>query len=190
MRTSYLLFFMAYLIAGAAVKYALQPVQQYYLPWLGFASLLYLPHAIRILAAWFLGWRSVPVIFAASFIGLVLIYGIHAAPMLLISAASSSLCAIVSMRLVTAAVPLSENSIGGNRIWRFFVLSGFIAALLNSFGQSFAILASGDQFSLNTPRDLLRILTYAIGDFLGLIFVLFVLMIAFRWYRAIHTEQR
>lgn len=189
MLNSYLFFGMAYLISVAVVKYALHPVQEHYLPWLGLASLLYLPHAIRILAAWFLGWRSVPVLFAASLIGLVQFYGMTAWPAVLIAAASSSLCAIVSMRLVTAAVPPQKDGIGSRKTWRLFILAGFIAALLNSVGQSLALLASGDQLSLNEPRDLLRILAYATGDFFGLIAVLFVLMLAFRWQRGLRAGK-
>ena len=57
----------AYLVAYVLSIYALLPLQSAYTPQLtSYASLLFLPHGIRVLTAWLYGWKAIPLLAPAA----------------------------------------------------------------------------------------------------------------------------
>ncbi|MFC3613862.1 hypothetical protein ACFORG_08850 [Lutimaribacter marinistellae] len=51
----------AYVVASLLVFELLMPLQTLAVPhYVGTGSLLFLPHGVRVLAAWLLGWRAIP----------------------------------------------------------------------------------------------------------------------------------
>ncbi|MBC8476570.1 MAG: hypothetical protein H8D52_04450, partial [Gammaproteobacteria bacterium] len=63
--------------------------------------------------------------------------------------------------------------------WRMLVLAGIIAALLNAAASH--LLLSGE-FSSSESQSF--ILTFIIGDMLGMVLFMIITMMTFRWYRS------
>ena len=61
--------FVGFLAAWLLVDAVVTPFQRDTLGIQSWASLLYLPHGVRVLAAWFMGWRAVPTLFLATAAG-------------------------------------------------------------------------------------------------------------------------
>jgi hypothetical protein len=147
-----------------------------------FASLIYLPHGVRVLATWLLGWKAVFPLFAGGYLAELLFTPaeIHSftEPVLFWAVAVGAIAAYVGFVIMKF---LGHNLYAGrNRTmnWKWLIIVGAIASVFNSVGQ--LIVFSG----LIVTDDLLAVqTTYAIGDLVGLVVSMFALMIIFRWIR-------
>lgn len=144
-----------------------------------YASLVFLPHGVRVLATWILGWKAVPPLFVAGIIadylfsttsrqvflesGLLQSYSVGA---------MSALLAFESFRL------FRKNSYaGGVQVldWKRLLMVGALASVFNSIGQS--VVYSG----LILPQRSVAVFSvYAIGDLVGLFVSMLALMLIFR----------
>lgn len=71
-----LLVTLAYIAAMILTFYVLMPVQLAVFPeYESFASLFYLPHTVRVLAAWWFGWLSVPLLLPGVLVEVYHLYG-------------------------------------------------------------------------------------------------------------------
>nr|WP_253949187.1 hypothetical protein [Mangrovicoccus sp. HB161399] len=159
------------------------PLQSRFLPDVTyFASLLYLPHGVRVLSAWLLGWRAFLPLCAGAFLSEVLFKPFGASdpvnPVILASiamGAASPLLAFEAFKLV------GRNFYAGRGLrihWTCLLLAGAVASVLNSFGQ--ATVFSG----MILPENAANVAAiYAIGDLAGLVATTLVLMMIFRWVR-------
>jgi len=147
-----------------------------------FASLVYLPHGVRVLATWLLGWKAFFPLCVGAFLSELLftpdqIFSLTE-PVLFSSIAVGAISAYVGFLIVKLIG--RDQYAGPDRImdWKWLLVVGAIASVFNSVGQ--IIVFSG----LIVPDDLFAVLaTYAIGDLVGLFVSMLVLMMVFRWLR-------
>ena len=134
-----------------------------------FVSLLYLPHAVRVLGAWMVGPKSVLALIPAS----ICVYFATCpdtrplTPADFIIPVVGSLCAPVAfelMRFVRIDVyPKSTGVIS----WRTLVFAGLLSSIINSF---FSTLFLDGRFPIEDTFDILT--RFVIGDVMGLVVVL------------------
>ena len=143
------------------------------------ASVLFLPHAVRVLSVWLIGPKAFFALFPASlFISfLFLRHDYDTVTLLLITlwGASSAVISFEFLRSMNLNV-YPKNGVSIN--WRLLVSAGCLASFINCLGGAF----------LNSeglaPVDILELLTrYLIGDIGGLLVCLVVLMLTLRYVR-------
>ncbi|NVK15869.1 MAG: hypothetical protein HWE35_16980 [Rhodobacteraceae bacterium] len=173
----------AYIICHGLTAWVVTPVQGIFLPEITvFASLVYLPHGVRILAVWLLGWRAVLPLVAGAFLSELIFTeaGVRQVmePVLLQSIAVGAVSAYAAFEI---AGLFGRNLYAGQsrRIsWNSLLAVGALASLVNSAGQS--VVFSGLIF----PGDQLPVMAvYAAGDLLGLAVCMLALTLIFRWLR-------
>ena len=147
-----------------------------------FASFLFLPHAVRVLSAWLLGPKSliamIPAGVAVSLIGGASPsqgYELLQEVILATFAASSSVMAFEFMRFCKIDVyPKDEGIVS----WRTILFGGVLASIINSLGSTW--LKSGYFDSTIIIEVITR---FIVGDTLGLVSGMLVLIIIFRQLR-------
>ena len=145
-----------------------------------FVSLLYLPHAVRVLGAWMVGPKSVLVLIPASICGYFVIRP-DTGPLTqadFIIPMVGALCAPIAfelMRVVRIDVyPKSTGVIS----WRTLVFAGLLSSIINSF---FSTLFLEGRFPIEETFDVLT--RFIIGDVMGLVVVLLVLVVLLKVFR-------
>ena len=147
-----------------------------------FASFLFLPHAVRVLSAWLLGPKSliamIPAGVAVSLIGGASPsqgYELIQEVILATFSASSAVMAFEFMRFCKIdAYPKDEGIVS----WRTILFGGVLASIINSLGSSW--LKSG----FFAPSELMEVITrFILGDTLGLLFGMLIIMLIFRQLR-------
>jgi len=143
-------------------------------------SMIYLPHAVRVLAAWMIGPKSIFALLPASFVTYLALYDGTGTPGLSDFAAPviGALCAPVTlelMRIVKINVYPQEVGIIS---WRTLVFAGFLSSILNSFFQT---LALEGKFPIEATFDILT--RFVVGDVAGLVVVLFLLVVMMKLVR-------
>ncbi|KIC36713.1 hypothetical protein [Leisingera sp. ANG-M7] len=173
----------AYVICHGLTAWVVTPVQGVFLPEITvFASLAYLPHGVRVLAVWLLGWRAVLPLAAGAFLSELIFTdaGVRQVmePVLLESIAVGAVAAFAAFEI---ARMFGWNLYAGQarRIaWTSLLAVGALASLINSSGQS--VVFSGLIF----PEDQLPVMAiYAAGDLVGLAVCMLALTLVFRWIR-------
>jgi hypothetical protein len=181
---NFLIIVLVYVLAHGLTALVVTPVQNFFLPDLTvFASLMYLPHGVRVLATWAYGWRAVSALIAGvslsawlfspsedlNFLEPALIEGI------LVGSAS----AFIAFELLRIAG--FDLYLGGSEKlqWKGMISVGALASVINSFGQT---LVYSDLIDLEKIIKVWAV--YAVGDLIGLIVSMVVLMLVFRWSRA------
>ena len=149
-------------------------------------SLLYLPHAVRVLGAWMVGPKSILALIPASICGYFFIMRPDTGaftPADFIIPIIGALCAPVAfelMRFVRIDVyPKSTGVIS----WRTLVFAGLLSSIVNSF---FSTLFLEGQFPIEDTFDVLT--RFVIGDVMGLVIILFLsvgLLKAFRRFTSV-----
>ncbi|MBL3701206.1 hypothetical protein GI582_00725 [Sulfitobacter sp. BDSS02] len=173
----------AYVLAHGLTAMLITPLQSRFIPEITvFASLVYLPHGVRVLSTWLAGRMAFLPLFFGAFLAELLFTPADVSrvtdPVILVSlvvGASSALLAFELLRL------LGYNLYAGRKLrihWKWLLLVGMLASVINSIGQS--LLFAG---LILPERVFAVVMTYAIGDLIGLIVTTFVLMFFFRWIR-------
>ena len=144
-------------------------------------SLLYLPHAVRVLGAWMVGPKSILALIPASICGYIFIMRPDAGaftPADFIIPMVGALCAPVAfelMRFVRIDVyPKSTGVIS----WRTLVFAGLLSSIVNSF---FSTLFLEGQFPIEDTFDVLT--RFVIGDVMGLVIILLLLVSLLKAFR-------
>jgi len=181
---NFLLVVLAYVLCHGLTAMVVTPIQSVFLPEMTvFASLIYLPHGVRVLATWAYGWKAIPGLIAGvslsawlfspsedlNFLEPALIEGI------LVGAAS----AFIAFELARFAG--YNFYFGGSKKlrWKGMIAVGALASVINSLGQT---LVYSDLIDLEKIIGVWAV--YAVGDLIGLIVCMVVLMLVFRWSRA------
>lgn len=151
------------------VAHLIDPLQMYF-GTLTFASLVFLPHGVRVLSTIFYGARdSFIYIFFASCV-VFLLNGLPARTELtqLLSLLANATC--VPMSLVILRFGFGDEHISlsnvGPRTWRSFVVLVVFSSLLNGVMQNLAIHFGGTEIN-----DFSLLLTFTIGDIIGAVIV-------------------
>lgn len=180
---SHVTVFFGFLATWLLVDVVIMPLQKEAFGVQSWASLLYLPHGVRVIAAWFMGWRAVPALFAASVAGHIATSEAIDGNLILFSSLSSSLCAVIAVKLMTASLPCLSRQREGEGIWRAWLLVALLASLLNTFGQVIALVYAGEHMVFARPADLMHMFNITIGDLTGMITLMAGLTLVFRWQR-------
>ena len=137
-------------------------------------SLLYLPHAVRVMGAWMVGPKSILALIPASICGYFFAMRPDTGaftPTDLIIPIIGALCAPVAfelMRFVRIDVyPKSTGVIS----WRTLVFAGLFSSIINSF---FSTLFLEGRFPIEDTFDVLT--RFIIGDVMGLVIILLLLI--------------
>lgn len=110
--------------------YVVAPVQSALVP-STVMSLLFLPHGVRVLAAWLYGWRSVVYLLPGAVLCNLHFAGDRAfAPDVVLGTLASLVASPVAFFLVRRAMPHLETALGRTR-QSTVVLVGFLASVLN-----------------------------------------------------------
>ena len=160
--------------------YPILTVQRYFLdnqPL--YALLLFLPHGVRILAPWLLGARAIIPLLLGSWL-CWLIFGHSSDSYPLWPSMVSAVAPYISFKMMQLAGLHSFATTDNITLnWRMLVIAGIIAALLNTAASN--QLMSGE-FSSSESQSF--ILTFIIGDMLGMVLFMIITMMTFRWYRS------
>ena len=162
--------FLLYLFAYFLVFAAITPLQEQVMPEITkFASVLFLPHGIRVLGTSLLGVRAVPGLVLAELTGNYLFWGMTQLDTLLFSALiSGSITWIVfeglrSLRVNAFYLQLSEQA----PAFHALLLAGLLASAANAF-----LLTSLIEGKLDVGQVTMLIAAYMTGDIAGLFAVL------------------
>lgn len=143
-----------------------------------YANLLFLPHGIRMLAALFYGWRSIVFLAPGALITHYYLTGWAGFEFpVLFAAIVGILCAPASYTVLKWLKMDARNDNRYKFNWRYLLLAGVIASILNSIGTNLAYYVAP------TFDMLIGMLTYIIGDVSGQLFLMVILMLIFRWLR-------
>lgn len=169
----------AYLFAFVITIYGLLPLQASYTPDLAtYASLLFLPHGVRVLSAWLLGWRSIPLIAPAAFFTHWLNFGAHGFSSLGLVGAMSGVVAATLCFWLLAKFGMDFRISGGRNVhWRDVILAGCFASIVNTVGMGYVY-----------SHSYVTIAGYLIGDVSGLFACMLVLMLAFKMLRGLQKR--
>lgn len=173
-----------YIICHGITAWVVAPVQHYFLGDITiFASLLYLPHGVRVLSTWLLGWRAVAPLAVGAFVSEVIFTEADVRAMLehvlLFSIAIGALSAWVAFEILRVFGASAYVGAGHRMNWRKLLMVGMLASVLNSIGQTYVfagVISPGDQITV--------IVTYAAGDLIGQAVAMVALMFLFRALRA------
>ena len=168
--------FIAYCACYFFVSFVVTPIQMAAgLPQTNYASLLFLPHGIRVLSIWLYKGRAVIPLFCAH----LFIY-----PIFWLGEITLSNLGLVLVG--TFCAPLAFTLIGwigfdvsvrNTKIihWRSILLMGFIASIINSLGNSFILSPN-----IDPSLHLLTAATYLFGDTMGVFVLLLIMLFGFR----------
>lgn len=134
--TTTLVVFGLYFLAYFAVWAFITPLQTAVIPEITkYASLLFLPHGIRVFATSLIGRRSIPGLLLAEFVGNYTFWGIHAGvPLLVISTASATITYLVFEALKMARVNAYYLHVTSEPPpLHTFLLAGVLASAANAF---------------------------------------------------------
>ena len=134
-------------------------------------SFLFLPHAVRVLSAVYLGWSALPGLFLAHLLSWYLIFGEVTVFQLLAIVVSASGCNIAVVLLQSSYIgPKATNLRSFNEgLYRHVFLVGLVGSLIISTVNGIFINWSGGQ-SIIDPMMTLR---FIVGDMLGLVVTIF-----------------
>ena len=170
----FVLIFLAYLGLVAVQNLVIMPIETMLLERnVALVSLLYLPHAVRVLGAWMVGPKSILALIPAS----IIVYFVtrpDTGPSTqadIIIPMIGALCAPVAFELMRVfridVYPKSTGVIS----WRTLVFAGLFSSIINSF---FSTLFLEGRFPIEDTFDVLT--RFIIGDVMGLVLVLLILV--------------
>lgn len=170
----FVLIFLAYLGLAAFQILIIMPIETVMVERnVAVVSLLYLPHAVRVLGAWMVGPKSILALIPAS----ICVYFVTRPETGSLTQADfiipmvGALCAPVAFELMRFVRIDVYPRLTGVISWRTLVFAGLLSSIINSF---FSTLFLEGRFPI---EDTFNVLTrFIIGDVMGLVVVLFVLV--------------
>ena len=170
----------AYIVCYMLTASLITPIQSTVLPEITFyASLMYLPFGVRVLATMFLDWRAIPPLMVGSGVA-----GWMFGPdpmifwpdmVLLMSILVGATCAFVSFEVCRWAGLDAYCLDNQPPHWKSVIVVGVLASFRNSAGQT---IVFGGFSDLGQPDG--TALVYLIGDVIGLVVTMTLLMLLFR----------
>jgi hypothetical protein len=169
--TPILLISCAYVFSFFVTFAIFMPVQDAILPAFGnFASLLFLPHGVRVVSAWLYGWRSPLFLVPGSILSHGYLYGVAGFSVdYMMAAFFGVFCAAFSFWVFALCGMDLRLHKTRSVHWRDVMLAGVVASILNSVGTTFFY---GNDLATASARFF--------GDVTGMFASIFLLMLAFR----------
>ena len=187
---TFLIVALAYVFCHGLTALVVTPAQSIFLPEETiFASLVYLPHGVRVLSTWAFGWRAIPALVVGSSIAAWLFtpadeFG-FLEPALLESILAGAVSAFLAFELARLAGLDFYFGRARRLSWKGMITIGAISSVINSVAQTF--IYSG-LIGLDQLVEVLVI--YAVGDLIGLVVCMVALMFIFRWSRLYSEVER
>ena len=177
--TTFVLLSGAYIISHALTTGFVSPLQSTFLAGVSNKiGLLFLPHGVRIIAIYYYGWRAILLLLpASSLMWFLTVYGGRID--LSVYAPIVSLIACWIGVTLAKAVFEERSKILDVSAWKFLIVAGAAASLLNGISLSF--LQHDSQLGLS-------ILGYMIGDVAGLFASLLLLIYVFRFVKFVAQD--
>ena len=177
--------FITYFALAAVQKFAIYPIEARLLPlYSQYASLMYLPHAVRVLATAIYGPKSFFVLLPAILFETYLFYpmtdGLFSTTTIVIAiigAACAPIACILLHQIGGMLVP-GFNAQNAQFNWRYIFAAGVIASAINSFGLTAFFFDLSDIMAASLAMG-----RFFIGDSIGLLVGLVVLTLIFRMLR-------
>lgn len=134
------------------------------------ASLIFLPHGVRVIAAWLYGWKAILYIMPASYITHVarLDYPFESWQVGL-SPIIGVVCAVIVFELLARLGTDLRLRPGYLTSWKNVISVGVLASFVNSVGTNLAY-----------ENDIKHVAAYFVGDVIGMIALMLLMMLAFR----------
>lgn len=164
----------AYLSAFAVTFGLLMPAQRLVLPdFANHASILFLPHGVRVLTAWLYGWRALLLLAPSALLTHAYLFGTEGFSTNYFFAALFGLfCATFTFWLFAKLGMNFRQGQARLASWREILLAGSFASIINVAGTSYFY-----GFEIQSAS------AYFVGDLGGLLAAMVVLMLCFRWLR-------
>lgn len=163
----------AYLVAYLLTFRLLMPLQDSFFPEYGSrASLLFLPHGVRVLTAWLLGWRAIPALLPGVFLSFADIGGMNVFLPSRLAVITVSVCA-------APAVFYALKALGWDLFPRADKQPCWICIM--SVGATTSLLISGAT-NFVFGSTLSEYIAFLIGDMAGLFFLMLGLLYFFRFF--------
>ena len=169
-----------YCLTFALVNQMIFPTQQSVFPSVSqYAALIYLPHGVRVIATWLYREKAILPLLIAHLIIYYSFYWYGTDTVKnMVAILSGSLCVYIAMQLFRFSridISLANMTISH---WRSLILLGFISSIFNTAGNMLAL-----EDAMSSELHLNVIATFIIGDTLGTIACLMILMFGFRLLR-------
>ena len=164
----------AYIVSYTLVGGFIAPLQTVLLPeFTTSISLLFLPHGVRLLVIHYFGWKAIPLLIPSSYLmWYITVFGGGIALGPLQPLASLVAC-FAGYKLVALVVSGSQARFGKQE-WKLLILVGILSSFLNGIFNS--MLQGSAQLSLD-------IFGYMIGDVLGQIALMLILIYILKFFR-------
>lgn len=161
----------AYVLAFFLTFAVVMPVQDAVLPAFGnYASLLFLPHGVRVVSAWLYGWRSLIFLAPGAVLSHSYLYGSAGFSLdYMVAVFFGVFCAALSFWFFALCGMDFRLHKSRNVNWRDVMLTGVFASILNSLGTKVF-------FGNDVPTASARFF----GDVTGMIVSMLMLMMIFR----------
>lgn len=187
---SFLIIILAYVLCHGLTALVVTPVQSLILPEITvFASLVYLPHGVRVLATWAYGWKAVPALIVGTSLSIWLFSSSEELnflePGLIESILVGSASAYIAFEIARLAGYNFYFGASRRLRWKGMIAVGALSSVINSLGQTLVYSALID---LEKVIGVWAI--YATGDVIGLVVCMIALMYVFRWGRVLGSMKR
>jgi hypothetical protein len=166
----FLIVSLAYIASYTLTNGFIVPLQSMLLPsYTGVISLLFLPHGIRVLAAYYYGWKAFFFLVPSTYLmWFVIVHG-SGVPLHPLQPIFSVLSCIIGMKV------MSKNKTGHiEKEWKLLLLGGFIGSILNGISSSFLY---------NNGVLTSSMFGYIFGDMSGQIILMIMLIYIFKFLR-------
>ncbi len=142
----------------------------------GAFTIIYLPHGVLVLLAWFYGWMSVPIVYPASLLAVYLLRGaaVFEPSLMALTLIKVALAPLTFDLFRLAGIDARGSGMGLN--WRVLFLIGLVQSGLSNQAR-FWLGCCGD---LTSDQLLLAYAGSVIGDMIGLLVVMVAAMLFFR----------
>jgi hypothetical protein len=173
-----------YLVARWISSHVVYPIQTQVLSELDLqATLVFLPHGVKIVAAWLFGWRVLAYLLPALAVRIITGGTIDIPP--------AEFALLATLLMVSAPLSFSVlrafgfDVIGDKLLsmnWRVLLFVGLVSSVMNAV--AIHVIAFHELPAQQHLPGMLRIVA---GDMVGLFVVLTALMMVLRWMRALRT---
>lgn len=164
----------SYILAFFATFTFVMPIQNSLFPAFGnYASLLFLPHGVRVVSAWLYGWRSIALLAPGAVFTHSYLYGSDGFSIdYMMAVFFGVFCAALSFWFFARMGMEFRIHKSARRNWRDVMLVGGAASVLNAGGTA---VFFGNDLATMSARFL--------GDLTGMIVSTYILMLIFRFAR-------
>ena len=160
---AFIIISVAYIASYTLVAGFIAPLQGLILPTFTTSiSLLFLPHGIRVLAAYYYGWKALPLLLPSMYLMWFITVYASNIPLHPLSPLLSGIACIIAVKFIFKNIKYMIE-----KEWKLLLFAGLIGSFLNGLSHSFLVHKSFLTTSL---------IGYTIGDILGQILLMICLL--------------